>query len=169
MRNRIGFWKLSGFGAWALAVSACTPEQADDESEETSAAVSEEAAAVPGLLDANRATAAQLVSVPGLDRAAAEAILGNRPYARVSDLHAVVAAHVAEDGFDAVYSTLWVPIDLNTATGDEILLIPGVGERMRREFEEYRPYVSMAQFRREIGKYVDAAEVERLASYVEVR
>ena len=64
----------------------------------------------------------------------------------------MVSAHVAEDGFDAVYSTLWVPIDLNTATGDEILLIPGVGARMQHEFEEYRPYTSMAQFRREIGK-----------------
>jgi hypothetical protein len=38
--------------------------------------------------------------------------------------------------------------------------------RMAHEFEEYRPYTSLEQFRREIGKYVDAAEVARLESYV---
>ena len=34
------------------------------------------------------------------------------------------------------------------------------------EFEEYLPYVNMAQFEREIGKYVDENEVARLARYV---
>ena len=38
--------------------------------------------------------------------------------------------------------------------------------RMVHEFEEYRPYTRMEQFRREIGKYVDANEVARLESYV---
>ena len=49
------------------------------------------------------------------------------------------------------------------------LLIPGVGPRMRHEFEEYRPYTSMEQFRREIGKYVDKNEVARLEQYVMIR
>jgi DNA uptake protein ComE-like DNA-binding protein len=60
-------------------------------------------------------------------------------------------------------------IDLNTATDAEILSIPGVGQRMLHEFKEYRPYTSMDQFRREIGKYVDKAEVARLESYVTIK
>jgi len=32
-----------------------------------------------------------------------------------------------------------------------------------------RPYRAMAEFHREIGKYVDPPEVERLARYVELR
>ena len=40
---------------------------------------------------------------------------------------------------------------------------------MAHEFEEYRPYVALAQFRREIGKYVDDDELNRLARYVEIR
>ena len=48
----------------------------------------------------------------------------------------------------------------------DILLIPGVGGRMAHEFEEYRPYSNIEQFRREIGKYVDEAEVARLEQYV---
>jgi len=40
---------------------------------------------------------------------------------------------------------------------------------MRHEFEEYRPYTSIEQFRREIGKYVDKAEVARLEKYVMIK
>lgn len=62
-----------------------------------------------------------------------------------------------------------VPININTATDAEILRIPGVGPRMLREFKEYRPYTSIEQFRREIGKYVDKAEVARLEQYVVIK
>lgn len=58
-------------------------------------------------------------------------------------------------------------LDLNTATGDDFLAgIPGLGNRMVREFMEYRPYVSILQFRREIGKYVDEAQVAEYEKYV---
>ena len=46
------------------------------------------------------------------------------------------------------------------------MLIPGMGNRMVREFLEYRPYTAIAQFRKEIGKYVDDKEVARLEQYV---
>ena len=44
-------------------------------------------------------------------------------------------------------------------------LIPGMTDRMVGEFLEYRPYEDMAEFDREIGKYVDAAEVARFRPY----
>ena len=122
-----------------------------------------------GLLNANLATAEQLAAVPGLGAALAEAIVEARPFLRVSDLHEVVVAHASEDDFDAVYRAVWVPIDLNDAAEEEILLIPGVGARMLHEFEEYCPYRALAQFHREIGKYVDDDELARLAQYVYVR
>lgn len=59
-------------------------------------------------------------------------------------------------------------INLNTATGDDFRTIPGVGDRMVHEFEEYRPYASIAQFRREIGKYVDEEQVAAYEQYVYV-
>ena len=60
-------------------------------------------------------------------------------------------------------------ININTASDAEILSIPGMGPRMLREFKEYRPYTSIEQFRREIGKYVDKAEVARLESYITIK
>ena len=59
-------------------------------------------------------------------------------------------------------------LNLNTATSDEFRTIPGVGSAMVREFEEYRPYVSIKQFRLEIGKYVSADQVAAYEQYVVV-
>jgi DNA uptake protein ComE-like DNA-binding protein len=106
--------------------------------------------------------------VPGMTAAAADALIAGRPY---QDMVAVdkALASLGADARKTVYAKVWKPIDLNTAKGEEILLIPGVGKRMQHEFEEYRPYKSMDQFRREIGKYVDKAEVARLEQYVTIR
>jgi DNA uptake protein ComE-like DNA-binding protein len=59
-----------------------------------------------------------------------------------------------------------VKLNLNSATGEEFRTIPDVGDRMVREFEEYRPYISIQQFRQEIGKYVDEAQVAAYEEYV---
>ena len=60
-------------------------------------------------------------------------------------------------------------LNLNEATGDDYLAaIPGFGSRMVREFLEYRPYISIVQFRREIGKYVDDAQIAEYEKYVYV-
>jgi hypothetical protein len=37
---------------------------------------------------------------------------------------------------------------------------------MLHEFKEYRPYKTIEQFRKEIGKYVSSKEVARLERYV---
>ena len=63
----------------------------------------------------------------------------------------------------------FIPVDLNTATDEDILSIPGAGRRMVREFKEYRPWKAQAQFEKEIGKYVDAKEVRRLWRYVVIQ
>ena len=122
-----------------------------------------------GLLNPNLASEEELAAVDGLDGDAVAAIVDGRPFQRAADLHAVISAHVGEGQYDEIYGAIWVPIDLNDATSEEIGLIPGVGRRMTHEFEEYRPYTALAQFHREIGKYVDDDEVARLAQYVYVR
>lgn len=118
------------------------------------------------LLDANAASEAELAAVAGLDAKAVKTILDARPYATIGDLDKALAAVLGEAERESVYAELFVPINLNTATRENILLIPGVGRRMAHEFEEYRPYTSMQQFRREMAKYVDDDEVSRLEMYV---
>jgi len=152
-------------------LAACGGETAR-EAPPSSAAPAEEVerpAAAPALLDPNEADRDTLLRVEGLDAAAVDALLAGRPYADMLEVDAVLAGHIDEAGREIVYGSVWKPLDLNAASGEEILLIPGVGERMEHEFEEYRPYRAMAEFHREIGKYVDEAEVRRLATYVELR
>ena len=121
-------------------------------------------------LDPNAASVEQLQAVPGMTPAAAQALVAGRPYADMVAVDRALAAQLPDTAArKAIYAQVWRPIDLNTAKAEEILLIPGVGPRMRREFEEYRPYPDMAKFRREIGKYVDEQEVARLERYVVIR
>ncbi len=105
----------------------------------------------------------------GLDQATIDRVLEARPFRGMAELDAVLAETLDAIAREDLYESIWIPIDLNTATREEILLIPGVGERMAHEFEEYRPYRAIEQFRREIGKYVDDAEVARLERYVTIR
>lgn len=119
-----------------------------------------------GMMDPNSASASDLAGVAGLDADLASAIVAARPYTSMVGVDKMLARSLNEQQRDSVYSHLWIPVNLNKASGDEILLIPGVGARMRREFEEYRPYSSIEQFRREIGKYVDAAELARLEKFI---
>lgn len=119
-------------------------------------------------LNPNTATVAQLSAVPGVGPVLAAEIVKARPYKTPADLHKVIGPKVPAAQQPAVYAGVFLPLNLNTATQAEIALIPGMTPRMVREFEEYRPYKSMAQFNQEIGKYVDATELARLASYVTI-
>jgi DNA uptake protein ComE-like DNA-binding protein len=58
-------------------------------------------------------------------------------------------------------------LNINTASGlDFQRAIPDLGSRMVHEFEEYRPYKSIRQFRAEIGKYVDQNKVAEYEKYI---
>jgi len=121
------------------------------------------------LLNPNDASEASLMAVPGMTAEAATALTESRPFANMLEVDALLAGSLDEAAREEVYRTLFLPLDLNEASEDEILLIPGVGDRMAHEFDEYRPYDAIQRFRREIGKYVDEAEVARLERYVEIR
>jgi DNA uptake protein ComE-like DNA-binding protein len=120
-----------------------------------------------GVKDANTIGETELVAIPNVTPAIAKAIVAKRPYVSITELNALLLAQglTAEQAM-AVYQKAFVHINLNTATADEILLVPGAGRRMVREFPEYRPWRTWAQFDKEIGKYVGGAEnAQKLAQY----
>ena len=117
------------------------------------------------ITDANLITEADLAKLPHMNAALAKAVLAKRPFKTIKDLDNALSSLPKEQRTE-LYAKLFVPINLNTATDEQILLIPGVGNRMLREFKEYRPYTALAQFHREIGKYVDNTELARLEQYV---
>jgi DNA uptake protein ComE-like DNA-binding protein len=124
------------------------------------------AAQAPALINANTATEQQIASVPGLAPLVAS-IVARRPYASPTALDAVLAeGKLPLEQRKLIYSRFWVPMNLNTATQQDIMLIPGMSARMAGEFREYKPYKSINQFRFEIGKYVSKQEVARYEAYV---
>ena len=84
----------------------------------------------------------------------------------MTDLNAKLLETLSQDEAANVLVNVFVPVNLNTGTEEEIRLIPGMTDKMVHEFEEYRPYADMGVFDREIGKYVDEAEVARFRNYV---
>lgn len=119
-----------------------------------------------GLLDANTASEKQLSDVPHLKGDLAGSIVKQRPFASVTELDKLLGKSLNAEQRKTVFGKVFVHINLNKASREELLLIPGVGRRMAHEFEEYRPYKALIQFRREIGKYVDKKEVARLEQYI---
>ena len=118
------------------------------------------------IVDANVATEPQLSAIPELTPALVKSILASRPFPSITELDALLGKTLSAEQRTAVYGRLFVHLNLNTATREQILLIPNAGPRMVREFHEYRPYKALAQFHREIGKYVDDTELARLEQYV---
>ena len=129
-------------------------------------ALSPVASAESAVMDANTATAEDIAALPHMDDVLAGVVVSSRPFVTIGELNDLLGADLDESQLEEVYGHLFVPINLNDAKRSDILLIPGVGSRMAHEFEEYRPYSNIEQFRREIGKYVDNAEVARLEQYV---
>jgi DNA uptake protein ComE-like DNA-binding protein len=120
-----------------------------------------------GLLDFNTATEAELTALPGMTAAIAKALVAARPFGTIVELNTFLTGQkLSADQLTAVYGKAFIHVNLNTGTREEILLIPGAGNRMVREFDEYRPWKSWAQFDKEIGKYVGPEEVNRLKQYV---
>lgn len=114
----------------------------------------------------NTASREELLLIPGVGARMAHEFEEYRPYQGLAQFRREIGKYVDEQEVARLEQYVFVPIRLNTATDEEILSIPGVGKRMLHEFKEYRPYKSLDQFRKEIGKYVDSAELKRLEGYV---
>lgn len=120
-------------------------------------------------INLNSASRAEILLIPGVGPRMAHEFEEYRPYTGgLPQFRREIAKYVDATELARLEQYVFVPINLNTATDEDILGIPGLGPRMLREFKEYRPYRSMEQFRREIGKYVNEKEVARLERYVTI-
>jgi DNA uptake protein ComE-like DNA-binding protein len=153
-RSRTLTGMLLAFSVAMLAVSA--------------AAQTQQAAAVV-LVNPNVATEADLARLPHMNATIARALVARRPFADMIAVDTFLTGQkLTRPQLTELYGRMFIPLKLNTASDQEILLIPNLGQRMLREFKEYRPYKAIEQFRREIGKYVSKEEVARFERYVTI-
>jgi len=104
--------------------------------------------------------------IPGVGDKMAHEFEEYRPYTSVLQFKREIGKYVDENEVARYLDYVFVPVELNTATENDIKALPGVGDKMTHEFLEYRPYKNLAQFRKEIGKYVDDKELSRLERFV---
>ena len=119
-----------------------------------------------GLVNPDLASEKELLALPHMNAKIVKEIIERRPFLKMADLNALLAQSLNKGQLAELYGKMFVQINLNTASEEEILMIPGTGKRMLHEFLEYRPYKTLAQFHKEIGKYVDKTELARLEQYV---
>jgi DNA uptake protein ComE-like DNA-binding protein len=116
----------------------------------------------------NTATEAEILLIPGAGRRMTIEFPEYRPWVSWAQFDREISKYIGQEATDKLKQYLFIPVKLNTATNEDILSIPGAGQRMVREFNEYRPWQNKAQFDREIGKYVGDKETARLWRYVTI-
>ena len=114
----------------------------------------------------NTGTPAEIILIPNAGKRMVREFAEYRPWKTFAQFDKEIGKYVPQEAVQKLKQYVFIPIDLNTATDEQILSIPGAGNRMVREFKEYRPWKSQAQFEKEIGKYVPQQEVARLWRYV---
>ena len=93
-----------------------------------------------GVVDANTAAEKDLLAMPHMTPAIVKGLIDKRPFASITELNAyLLGQKLSQPQANEFYGKAFVHINLNTATPEEILLVPGAGKRMVHEFDEYRP------------------------------
>jgi DNA uptake protein ComE-like DNA-binding protein len=114
----------------------------------------------------NTGTREEIMLIPGAGTRMAREFAEYRPWKTWAQFDKEISKYVGQPETDRLKQYVFIPVNLNKATDEDILSIPGAGPRMVREFKEYRPWTAKAQFDKEIGKYVGPKEVARLWRYV---
>ncbi len=117
----------------------------------------------------NTGTPEEILLIPGAGKRMVREFAEYRPWKTWAQFDKEISKYVGQPETDRLKQYVFIPVNLNTATDEDILSIPGAGARMVREFKEYRPWKTKAQFDKEIGKYVDAKETTRLWRYVVIQ
>jgi len=117
----------------------------------------------------NTGTKEEIVLIPGAGNRMVREFAEYRPWKTWGQFDKEIGKYVGQAETDRLKQYVFIPVNLNTASDEDILSIPGAGPRMVREFKEYRPWKTKEQFEKEIGKYVGAKETARLWRYVVIQ
>jgi DNA uptake protein ComE-like DNA-binding protein len=120
-------------------------------------------------LNLNTATRDEILLVPGIAQKMAHEFDEYRPWKTWAQFDKEIGKYVGKEETDRLKQYVFIPVNLNTATDEDIMSIPGAGQKMVHEFKEYRPWKTKEQFDKEIGKYVGPKETARLWRYVVIQ
>jgi predicted DNA-binding helix-hairpin-helix protein len=104
--------------------------------------------------------------IPGMGNRMVREFLEYRPYTALTQFRKEIGKYVDDKEVARLEQYVFVPINLNTASDETLLSIPGATAQLLRALKEARPYKDIEQFRREIAKAVSAKEAARLERYL---
>ena len=129
-------------------------------------ATSQTQSAAQARVNLNTASEEELLTVPGVGPRVVKELLEYRPYTTKAQFEGELGKYLdAQAVADLEQNFTLGLVNLNTASEQELLTVPGVGPRVVKELLEYRPYTSWAQFERELGKYLEPSAVSDLEFY----
>jgi DNA uptake protein ComE-like DNA-binding protein len=151
---------------------------------ETKTAKKTESAKKVEKIDLNKATSAQLETLPGIGSATAKKIIDGRPYKSVDDLSkaGISATEIrkinslvtigassnsapVKDTKSVMKTTKPAMVDLNKGTSDQLESLPGIGPALAKKIVAGRPYKSV----NDLAKAgISANEVRKIESMVTV-
>jgi DNA uptake protein ComE-like DNA-binding protein len=117
----------------------------------------------------NTGTREEILLIPNAGNRMVREFAEYRPWKTFAQFDKEISKYVGQEATDKLKQFVFIPVDLNTATDADILSIPGAGNRMVREFKEYRPWKTKQQFDKEISKYVGQKETDRLWRFVVIQ
>jgi DNA uptake protein ComE-like DNA-binding protein len=117
-------------------------------------------------INLNTATPEEILLVPGAGKRMVHEFAEYRPWKTYAQFDKEIGKYVGAERTAQLAQYTFIPVRLNTGSDQDILSIPGAGQRMVREFKEYRPWKTKEQFLKEIGKYVGVKDAERMWRYV---
>jgi DNA uptake protein ComE-like DNA-binding protein len=109
----------------------------------------------------------ELLTIPGVGEKIADELMEYRPYTSKEHFETELGKYLDAEALTELSQHITIGlVNINTATEEELLTVPGVGEKIADEIMEYRPYTSWEQFEKEIGKYIDEADVLALEFFL---
>ena len=120
-------------------------------------------------MNLNTGTKEEILLIPGAGNRMVREFAEYRPWKTWGQFDKEIGKYVGQAETDRLKQYVFIPVNLNTASDEDILSIPGAGPRMVREFKEYRPWKTKEQFDKEIGKYVGPKETARFWRYVVIQ
>jgi hypothetical protein len=125
-------------------------------------------------VDLNRGTDAEFLLIPRVDAKMLGQLKAPRPWTSFAQFATEIGKTANATEVARLEQYLFIPMDINTASDSLMMTFASIGvgtARWIREYKEYRPWTSMEQFRRELGKYLrsNPKELTRLERYVIIK
>jgi DNA uptake protein ComE-like DNA-binding protein len=120
-------------------------------------------------INLNTGTPDEFMLVHGSGKRMSAEFAEYRPWKNWTQFDKEIGKYVGQQETDRFKQYMFIPINVNIASEDLLLTIPGITPDVMQAFKKSRPWKTKDQFEKEIGKNVGPKEAARLWRYVVIQ